>query len=74
MASGMTYEKLDQCCFEEYRPLPGIPKGEIIQIGGVNTYHIQGNDQNSKDQAIVILTDFFGRISFSLSFFSNRLL
>lgn len=62
MASGTTDEKLDQCCLTEYQALPGNPRGELIQIAGMNTYHVQGKDTNSKDKAIVILTDVFGRI------------
>ena len=62
MASQTTNDKLDQCCLTEYQPLSGTPKGKLIDIGGINTYYIQGNDQDSKEKAIVILTDVFGKI------------
>jgi hypothetical protein len=65
MATGIEDQKLDACCLTEYRPLPGTPQGQIVKIGEINTYHIQGKDQTSKEKAIVLLTDVFG-ILFSL--------
>lgn len=62
MASSTTEGTLDACCLTEYRPLPGTPAGKIIQIGGINCYHIQGKDETSKGKVIVILTDIFGKI------------
>ncbi len=60
MASGTTVDKLDACCLTEYRPLPGTPQGQIINIAGINTYYIAGKDQTSKGKTIVLLTDVFG--------------
>ena len=61
MATQTNEQKLDACCLTEYRPLPGTPRGQIIKIAGIDTYHTVGNDQASKGKAIVILTDVFGR-------------
>jgi hypothetical protein len=60
MASGVTDDKLSACCLTEYRPLPGTPEGQIINIAGLNTYYIAGKDEKSKGKAIVLLTDVFG--------------
>jgi hypothetical protein len=62
MASGITNDKLDACCLTEYYPLPGNPQGELINIDGINCYHIKGKDQTSKEKSIVILTDVFGML------------
>jgi hypothetical protein len=67
MASGTTEQKLDVCCLTEYRPLPGTPKGQIITIAGISTYHIAGNDETSKGKTIVLLTDVFGMFLSSLT-------
>lgn len=64
MASATTDGKLDACCLTEYRPLPGTPSGRIINIAGIDTYHILGQDETSKGKVIVLLTDIFGK-SFS---------
>jgi len=61
MASGTTDEKLDACCLTEYNPLPGTPKGQLIKVAGINTYHIAGKDETSKGKTIVLLTDVFGK-------------
>ncbi|CAF1337576.1 unnamed protein product [Adineta steineri] len=60
MATGTTDNKLDVCCATEYRPLPGIPGGQLIKIADLDTYYISGKDQTSKGKAIVLLTDIFG--------------
>jgi hypothetical protein len=62
MATGITDQKLDECCLKEYRPLSGTPQGQLVKIAEINTYHIQGKDQTSKEKAIVLLTDVFGRL------------
>lgn len=67
MASGTTDQKLDACCLTEYRPLPGTPEGQIIKIAGINTYHVAGKDQTSKEKTIVLLTDVFGMFFLSIS-------
>ncbi|CAF0827424.1 unnamed protein product [Rotaria sordida] len=60
MATETTDDKLDACCLTEYRPLPGIPGGQMIKIADIDTYYISGKDQTSKGKTIVLLTDIFG--------------
>ncbi|CAF1161877.1 unnamed protein product [Adineta steineri] len=60
MASETNEGKLQACCLVEYRPLPGTPSGELVKIGGIDTYHISGKDQASKGKVIVLFTDVFG--------------
>lgn len=68
MSSETTVDKLDACCLTEYRPLPGTPQGQIIQIGGINTYHVTGKNETSKEKTIVLLTDVFGIVCFIITF------
>jgi hypothetical protein len=67
MASGTIVDKLDACCLTEYRPLPGTPQGQIINIAGINTYYIAGKDETSKGKTIVLLTDVFGMFLLSVN-------
>ncbi|CAF2374485.1 unnamed protein product [Rotaria sp. Silwood2] len=60
MASGFEDEKLNACCLTEYRPLPGSPRGQIIKIAEISTYHVPGTDHTAKNKTIVLLTDIFG--------------
>ncbi|CAF0887931.1 unnamed protein product [Rotaria sp. Silwood1] len=60
MASGFEDEKLNACCLTEYRQLPGTPRGKIIKITDISTYHIAGTDHASKNKAMVLLTAIFG--------------
>lgn len=64
MTSSVKSETLDECCLTEYHPLPGTPRGQIIKIAEINTYHVIGADSNSKSKAIVLLTDVFGMFSY----------
>lgn len=61
MASAEPNGKLDACCLTEYRPLPGTPSGKIIKIAEINSYHVSGKDETSKQKTIVLLTDVFGK-------------
>ena len=60
MATSTTEEKLNACCLTEYRPLPGTPNGQIIQVAALDTYYIAGKTDNAKNKVIVLLTDVFG--------------
>ncbi|CAF3097145.1 unnamed protein product [Rotaria sp. Silwood2] len=60
MASEVINEKLDACCLTEYHPLPGTPRGRIIKVAEITTYHVMGTDDASKNKAIILLTDIFG--------------
>jgi hypothetical protein len=67
MASATADGTLDVCCLTEYRALPGTPRGKIIKIAEINSYHVSGSDETSKGKTIVLLTDVFGK------FFSSYL-
>lgn len=60
MAEASNEETLNECCLKEYRPLPGTPSGQLVNIAGLKTYHSSSANGASKDKAIVLLTDVFG--------------